>query len=174
MFNQEWKEIPGFNGRYLVSNCGQIKSAKTGTILKQQINKYGYLRVMVLKDRKAKEIKVHRAVAMAFLGDTTKRTVNHKNGVKTDNNVNNLEWATHSENHFHAYRTLGRKPPPNPKPPKSVIATNGDEILIFRSLNTAELYGFHKSNIRDCLKGKQKKYKGYTWKYFIDEGVIEV
>lgn len=102
----EWRYVVGMDGKYSVSDCGMIMSNSTGKVLKLTLNPYGYLQVCVKPDGrkgKAKVIKAHRAVAIAFLENPEgKPTVNHIDGVKTNNSISNLEWATHSEQIQHA------------------------------------------------------------------------
>ncbi len=81
---------------------GRIDNRK-GKILKPGIDKYGYLRIIITNKGKRKEYLVHRLVAMAFIPNPdNKPTVNHKDGNKQNNNVENLEWATHKEQKQHA------------------------------------------------------------------------
>lgn len=90
---------------YLVSNTGKIKGVKTGIIRKQLINSSGYCQVSVTlgANTKKKTIRVHKAVAESFLPTIKgKDVVNHKDGNKLNNHVNNLEWCTQSENMHHA------------------------------------------------------------------------
>lgn len=103
----EWKEIVAYNGMYSVSNTGLIRNNKTNKILKQTVIKTGYLTVTVKpngRSSKCKCFRVHREIAKAFIENPeNKRTVNHKNGNKLDNNISNLEWNTYRENIIHAY-----------------------------------------------------------------------
>lgn len=102
----EWRDVVGMDGKYSVSDSGLIRSNIRWKILKLTLNPYGYLQVCVKPDGrkgKSKVIRVHRAVAIAFLENTEgKPTVNHIDGVKTNNCIENLEWATHSEQIQHA------------------------------------------------------------------------
>ena len=113
-----WKNIKGFENKYQVSNLGNIKSLNyevefgknkriiKGKILKFNFHKRGYSYVHVGKKRT-----VHRIVAENFIPNPfNKQFVNHINGIKTDNRVENLEWVTHSENCIHAYVTKLNKP----------------------------------------------------------------
>lgn len=103
----EWRPIPGFKG-YLVSNEGKVQSRRNHKpiILKPYIDKYGYEVVGLIGDQGRKALKVHRAVALTFLEPIEGKTqVNHKDGVKTNNMLSNLEWVSNSENIIHALDT---------------------------------------------------------------------
>lgn len=119
MANEIWKDIEGYEGLYQVSTYGNIKSLarprKNGNgkcyiqkekLLKQTFTSTGYKKVELYKDGKRKSFKVHRLVAMAFIPNPdNKPEVNHINGNKINNNIDNLEWVTSSENSVHAYET---------------------------------------------------------------------
>lgn len=98
------KDIKGFEGLYMISSDGEVLSFyKNGKILKHGIDKEGYHSVILFKNNKNYYFKVHRLVAMAFISNPeNKPQVNHKDGNKSNNSINNLEWATGSENQRHA------------------------------------------------------------------------
>lgn len=101
-----FKDIIGYEGLYQVSNLGNIKSLKYNRekILKLSINRYGYVVITLCKDSKKKLYTVHRLVALAFINNTNNYPVtNHKNGIKTDNKAENLEWCTQQHNIKHAF-----------------------------------------------------------------------
>jgi hypothetical protein len=101
-----WKPIPGIDGKYSVSDTGLVMSDKKGLILKQRVNSKGYMDVVFHINGKAIYQRVHRLVLIAFIPNPeNKPQVNHKNGIKTDNCLENLEWATPKENVNHAIRT---------------------------------------------------------------------
>lgn len=97
--------------KYEVSSTGKLRSIKTGRILKQTQNKRGYMTVCIRIGSEYKLIKMHRAVAYTFVKNYSNRPfVNHLDGDKTNNHVNNLQWCTHEENMEHAIRTGLFKP----------------------------------------------------------------
>lgn len=112
-----WKDIIGFEGFYKISNEGRIESADLfrphrgggkrlckGRILKN-INVHDYLYINLRKNGIGGRQAIHRLVAQHFIPNpNNKKTVNHINGIKSDNRVINLEWATQKENIHHAYK----------------------------------------------------------------------
>lgn len=110
-----WKDIKGYEGLYKISNLGKIKSLSRPRnkyqfieehILKTRLTHRGYELVSLSKDGKLKSFYVHRLVAQTFIENPEKKScVNHINGIKIDNQVNNLEWCSYSENMNHAYGT---------------------------------------------------------------------
>jgi predicted XRE-type DNA-binding protein len=112
-----WLPIHDYEEWYEVSSFGEVRRIKyhpatrVGKILKQYIDDGGYSQVHLSKHNRVKTVRVHRLVAVAFFGYPKEgQEVNHKNGIKTDNRIKNLEWCTTSENILHRYRVLGIKP----------------------------------------------------------------
>lgn len=111
-----WRDIKGYEGIYQISNLGRCKSLVRKwrlreLILKLSENKDGYLLVVLYKEGVQKTYKVHRFVAIVFVPNPNNLPeVNHKNGIKVDNRVENLEWCSHSENVKHARNVLGHTP----------------------------------------------------------------
>lgn len=115
-----WKDIPGYEGLYKVSNDGQIlscarivlhpnnrfakKQSYPDKIMKPRVNKWGYLTIKLCKNDIRKDWLVHRLVAMAFIEPVEgKPFIDHLDGNKQNNNVSNLEWVTIAENNQRAY-----------------------------------------------------------------------
>lgn len=101
-----WKQIEDFPN-YSVSSDGQIRNDKTGKLRVLSLDHNGYVVCGLSRSGKRKECKVHRLVAYAFIDNpNNKPHINHKNGIVTDNTVNNLEWCTQQENTYHAWNIL--------------------------------------------------------------------
>ncbi len=107
MNNERWHKCEVPYTRYEVSNQGRVRNAHTGQVLKQYVMNRGYLEVQLSYKGLTKHRKIHNLVATAFVeGWREGLEVNHKNGVKTDNRAENLEWVTASENQQHACDVL--------------------------------------------------------------------
>ncbi len=114
---EEWRDIEGFDGFYQISNTGKVRSQgdnrgnKSGKwrLRSLSANHDGYLKVRLIRKDKDRTCRVHILVAKAFITNPNNfNTVNHKDGDKTNNNVDNLEWADRSQQMVHAYK-LGLK-----------------------------------------------------------------
>lgn len=178
----KWKEVPGYEGIYEVSDKGIVRSVdrlcKSGRPAKGVIratysDKDGYKRVGLYRDGKGAQFGVHRLVASAFLPkEIGKIYVNHKNGIKDDNRLENLEWCTAKENSRHAVDT-GLKPrSPNTYPGINhntckgiVIATNIKNGQQIKMAGVAEYVrnGFRADCVYKCLAGDTKSHKGHTF-----------
>jgi len=113
-----WKEMPNFNGIYMASNTGIVKSLdhfcksknggkriQIGRVLKTTISKKGYFQISLSLNGTRLHTGVHRLVALAFIPNTLNLPqVNHKDGNKLNNNIENLEWCTNKENCIHAVK----------------------------------------------------------------------
>ena len=161
-----WKDIPGYEGLYQASSVGRVRSLKrattSGRIIKQKTIWSGYMRVCLSKNNKKVYASVHRLVAMAFLQNPQgKPEVNHKDGDKTNNRVENLEWVTRGENERHAYRCLGKKPNKTwmGKPRRFARVFSDDEIRAIRnsdlsSRKIGNLLGVSKTTILNIRNRK--------------------
>jgi hypothetical protein len=183
--SEVWLPVRNYEGYYEVSNHGRVRSVarkivrsngwpKTikETVLCAKPNRGGYLHVGLSKDGVAKTNRVHRLVMDSFFPTDEALDVNHKDGDRANNRLENLEWVTRTENHLHAYRTLGRTSATKGKfgrlhhRAKAVIGTSvkdGAEIR-FDSLMDANRSGFRAGHICSCIQGKRARHKGYTWR----------
>lgn len=171
-----WKDVVGYEGLYKVSNFGRIKSFPLRSnhngelIMKNQIIT-GYKVVSLCKNNKMKLVKVHRLVAIAFIDNPdNKPQVNHIDGNKLNNNVDNLEWVTAQENSIHAFRTGLRNNPQGKENGRSLIVEqiDKDNRLIAEYYGTREAErqtGVYHSSISACCKGKIQSAGGFKWRY---------
>ena len=149
---------------YAISNLGNIKNIKKGNILTPYLNTNGYLTYTFCQNGIKKTFRLHRLVALYFIDNPNNLPyVNHKDGDKTNNKVENLEWCTAKENDAHA-RSSGLK-----NQEKPIIAKNieTNETLTFKSVTEAGAFlGINKGTISKVLNGKRHQTHGYKF-YFI-------
>ena len=194
-----WKDILNYEGLYQISNLGNVKSLerthkiynykkkeKVNRTIKEHImaqekSKTGYKNVALCKEGKSKLYLTHRLVAQAFISNPNKKPqVNHKDGNKLNNNVENLEWVTASENNKHAWdnklKIISNKQLENAKAlgkygkkrnrKVNQYSLNGELIKQWDSLT--DIYnelGYSWGNISGCCRKVRKTSNGYRWEY---------
>jgi hypothetical protein len=193
LMKEEWKDIPGFEVGYMVSNMGRVKSKDRhveqfnyhanknvlalykGKLREPFTTKNGYKSIRLWNNQRTEIFLVHRLVASLFISNPlNKPNVNHIDGNRSNNKVDNLEWCTHSENMIHAHRVLGKvihnkgQKPEESHMAKPVVATekDGTELHFPCIRNAAEYYGVDKSGVTKVCKGKQKTIRGVSFRYF--------
>lgn len=170
------KDVVGFEGLYAITSCGKVWSYKSKIFLAQRPDKDGYMRVNLAKNKKQYTRFIHRLVAEAYIPNPeNKPQVNHKNEfAKTDNNVNNLEWATSLENINYGTRTERAKATRNANPnaksrAKKVYCVELDRVFEHGTAAAREL-GLDQGSVSKNCNGKLRQVKGYHFK-FVEEDV---
>lgn len=190
---ERWVTINEFPN-YQVSNLGNVKNSK-GKLLKPELTKKGYLQIKLFNGSTRKGIRVHRLVAQYFIPNPCNLPhVNHRNGIKTDNKVCNLEWVTPLENNKHAIET-GLRPPISEEQRKinsermkkirptlnkryrQVVGINllTNETKEYHRIVDTKQDGFEPTNVYATCKGKTRWHNGWFWRYKeneVDEKII--
>lgn len=181
--NEIWFPVVGYEGLYDVSNIGQVRSLnynKTGKtkILKPAKHRQGYLFVTLCRNGKQKRFLVHRLVAQAFIPNPDNLPqVNHKNEIKDDNRVENLEYCTAKyNNEYSGVIEKARKAAHSKQSWKIVIEKRKKPVLQYSK--TGELIneyesaqdagkqtGIYQGNICSCCLNKRKSAGGYIWRF---------
>lgn len=188
MEKEIWKDVAGYEGYYKVSNLGRVKSIDRiiinslnikklfrGKILKTTIHPDGYLLCSLSIKNRSLSVRIHRLVAEAFLiNSENKPVVNHKNGVRDDNRLENLEWVTVKENVQHSFKSGLRKSPNFEKfgklnhrsKPIIQMTKNGDFIKRYESGWEAErATGIDQGSIARVCLGRYKTAGKFIWKH---------
>lgn len=185
--NEEWKDVVGYKGYYMVSSYGRILSlgrfVKYHTYTKmiepcikqQHRGRNGYFSVTLKRDGEKKCISVHRLVAIAFVSNPNNYPcIDHINDNKIDNRAFNLQWCTHkfnnSKEHHRIAESLSQKGKilTSIRKPIVQLNTNGDLVRIFPSMTDASLNGFQHSAIHRVIHNKLKTHRGFKWMYLSD------
>lgn len=168
---EEIKKLEGFNDYYYISSYGYIitknwRNSKREAIIKTCLDACGYKRTALMHNGKLKTIKIHRLVAISFIQNPeNKPQVNHIDGNKQNNNINNLEWVNNSENQIHAYKIGLNKAKRGEENSKAILTEK--QVKEIRSkfkkrVYTREMlgieYGVKASTIKDIILRKSWKH----------------
>jgi hypothetical protein len=189
-----WKPVLGYEDYYEVSTYGNVRSVNRIIInsngikfnyksrkLKPASNKDGYLQVGLSKNCKTNSYCIHQLEAIAFIPNPeNKPTVNHKDGIKINNYIDNLEWATKSEQTIHALKHNLRIMPnawigkfgSKHGASKKVSQYTKDNIFIANygsMIEAGNINNIDASLISGVCKGKKRTAGGYIWKYNVQE-----
>lgn len=187
---EKWKNIPGFGGKFMISNKGRVVKIMGGSI-----GSAGYRVFQFIHNQKVKTLYLHRILMQVFSSNPkSKPCVNHKDGDKLNNKLSNLEWSSYSENNQHAWDTglrvftdkdrerlrkanTGRKMPEKvAKALANGTAKRGRPLLQFdmdgnfirrwsKPMEAARELNIENSSLYRCLNGELKSTANYKWKY---------
>lgn len=152
-----WKDVKGYESHYWVSNCGRIKSKRK--VLKPMINHWGYSKVALYKNKRHYYF-IHRLVANAFIDNPNPdeyNQINHIDGNKLNNCVDNLEWCNNSLNQIHAI--LNKK--------RSQVKLTPEKVIEIREKYNSGIYTFTKlgEEYGVCRKSISNIINKYRWKF---------
>lgn len=170
-----WKDVPGYEGLYQASNCGRIRSLdrvvkfkdgrqsfKKGVVLAHEIRKDETHKVKISKNNNSKCVAVHRIIALAFIPNPNSLPqVNHIDGSRHNNNVDNLEWITISGNIKHAYDMGLLKPTIGEKHPRAKLTESDVRSILNDNRPHNEIakdYGVKRSTVYDIKSRKRWKH----------------
>lgn len=173
--NEIWKDIKGHEGIYQISNLGNVKSLERllwnghtyytykERLLKKSINHNGYYTVRLSKNGKGKNYLLHRLLAMHFIPNPNNYPIiNHKDGNKLNNNLDNLEWCTYKYNNHHAVKeglnNVAKKI-------KAINIETGEELCFNSARDADKILNVGYKNISACLNGRQHTCGGYKWMF---------
>lgn len=162
-----WKPVIGFEGLYEVSSIGRVKSIprkkSKGGLLKQYVDRYGYLKVILYKNGNPHYFTVHRLVAIAFiLNPQNKTAVDHIDCDRKNNQVENLRWVTTKENLDHSHE-LGRQI--INATPVIAISPNGEKKIFSSQREAERKTGVKQYAISRTLHNKKANVKGWVFSY---------
>ena len=179
-----WVNIDGYDGRYQVSESGQVRSVDwvvinkrgikqvfKGKMLKPTVNALGYYTVTLTKDGRGKPVLLHRIIAKAFIPNPLGyNEINHIDENKLNNSIGNLEWCTHLHNvrHGTAIERASLRKINNPATSNIVaqISNNGAIVAYYPSVREASrVVGIHPNSIIRCCRGERKTTGGFHWRY---------
>lgn len=185
---ERWLPVPGWEGSYEVSDEGRVRSLSRvvvrsdgrqqtirGQLMRAGLDGKGYPRLVLKRAGVYESWSVHRAVLSAFMAraDWREWHVNHKDGVRTNNRLDNLEWCTPAENTMHGFKVLGtiKAPPshfgaehPNARPVVGRCIDTGEERR-YAAISLTATDGFKPSDVSAAISGDQKSHRSWIWRY---------
>jgi len=163
---------------HTIDKSGNIFSTISNKILKTELSNTGYLQIKVTVKPNVKHFYIHRLMGEEYIPNPLSlKCVNHKDGNKLNNNIENLEWCTYSENSQHSYDKLGRKAAPTGKFSKDCLSSKpvaqysliGKLIKEYYSAKDVTVgTNFNRPGISMCANGKKNTHKGFIWKFIIE------
>ena len=172
-----WKDLKGFEDKYKISSDGNLLNKNNNTRVNTRISKDGYVYVSLYYNKKTYIKTLHQLVAQTFVEKDNNNSleINHKDGNKLNNNIDNLEWVTNKENIKHAWKNKlfesvrkasKRYGKDNPNAKKVCQIKNNAIVEVFDTIKEASIKTkTNKTNIGKCCNNKRKTANGFEWHF---------
>ena len=157
-----WRTLDWLNSNYEVCNSGVVRNKARKNVLKPNVSNSGYLQVRISINGKFTWFYIHRLVLIAFTRQNLTQ-INHIDGNKIHNNLDNLEWSTASHNKKHAYESLGLEN--HNKKKIAQITVDGQIVKVWGSFTDAVNEGYNRRCMWLVCNGKQRHHKNFKWQY---------
>lgn len=173
---EEWRDVVGFEGYYMVSNLSRVVSLprknRRTTIMKETLNNEGYISMCLSKDGRGFKERLHRIIAKAWIPNPNNyNCIEHLDACKTNNSLSNLRWCNHAMNQNNpitVHRMADNSRKDKTKSMEIICLKDNKPVKIYSHLSKVKEDGCKVSSVWKCLKGYKKHHRDMVWMYLSD------